>query len=512
MSEIKSSKKIRGWTGIGESLQSSTRDLAPGSKVYFMGIGGTGMTAVAGLMKEAGYTVDGSDKPMYPPMSTLLAELEIKVRTPYSIENVKSLGSESVVVVGNALSRGHEELEAALANLSIVYTSFPGLLCDTILSERKNLVVTGTHGKTTTSSLAAHVLNHLGLDPGFMIGGIPRDFARGFALGKKNGPFVIEGDEYDTAFFDKTPKFLKYRPHWLIINNIEYDHVDIYRDFDHVLEQFVKISELVSQPSRIIVNLDNPGVGKLLEHTQLENEVSGVGKNPSKMNTFSVKIIKSEVVKGSSEWVHEFELSNQRTLSIVSRGLAGEYNGYNAAAVLASTLQILCDTSGCKIADLDYEEIEGAFSSFTGVKRRLELLGNYRGAIVFEDFAHHPTAVSQLITAFRSAYPDRKLSVAFEATNATGRRRVFLDDFARAFSGADRVYIGPSPLDIRIPEAERMNTGELAEKIGTKAKSYETHEAIYEDLLKQIGAGDALIFMSPSSFGGIQHRLVGSSS
>lgn len=501
-------RKISGYTGVDQSLKNGSFVMGDGSSVYFMGIGGTGMTAVAGLMKEAGYKVSGSDKPMYPPMSTLLEELKINVKTPYSKENVAHLGKQTVVVVGNALSRGHEELEAALRNEELVYTSFPALLHDTILAERKNLVVTGTHGKTTTSSLSAHVLTKLGVSPGFMIGGLPRDFERGFSLGNLSSPFVIEGDEYDTAFFDKTPKFLKYRPHWLVINNIEYDHVDIYRNFEHVLEQFVALAKQVTDPERIIVNADQKGVKEFLNVTGLSTRATKISRTETPVTKFSIRIVSSQAIVGTQEWQHEFELLGGARIKVQSKGLSGEYNGYNAAAILSTTLQILCEQRKCAVKDLDLRSIENAFSSFSGVKRRLELLGQFKGAMVFEDFAHHPTAVTQLIQAFRSAYPDKRLLVAFEATNATGRRNVFIDDFAAAFKGADRIFIGPTPLDLRIPEGERMNSEELALKIGAKAKAYGSHELIFQDLKESLLPSDALIFMSPSSFGGIQHRLV----
>jgi UDP-N-acetylmuramate: L-alanyl-gamma-D-glutamyl-meso-diaminopimelate ligase len=256
-------------------------ELKKGSTIYFMGIGGTGMAAVAGLCQEAGFRVIGSDNAMYPPMSTMLEELKIPVKTPYSAENFTS-EKPDLVVVANALSRGHVELEALLRS-GVPYTSFPKLTGDEFLSKRVGVVVTGTHGKTTTSSLTAHVLNELGEDPGFVIGGIPHNFPRSFRLGRGK-TFVIEGDEYDTAFFDKGPKFLHYHPHHLIINNIEYDHADIYASVEAIEAQFDAVAQLVPGDGSIMANWDDPRVKNIFNRIKPKArliKVSTTGKDKS---------------------------------------------------------------------------------------------------------------------------------------------------------------------------------------------------------------------------------------
>lgn len=472
-------------------------------KLYFLGIGGTGMAAVAGLLQEAGYEVTGSDAGVYPPMSIMLEELGIKVRSPYSASNLEAERPD-MVIVANVLSRGNEELEKALS-LSIPYTSFPALLGERILSQRKTLVVAGTHGKTTTTSLLAHVLNCLGEDPGFIIGGLPRNFPRSFRLGHGQ-LFAIEGDEYDTAFFDKGPKFLHYRPTYCILNNLEYDHADIYPNVEAIEAQFEKLANLVRDPRKIIANVDDPGIVRVLNHIGLLSKVTRVS-TLGQSDKAAVRVLDTKAgttVDGSPLW--EARILTQSLGEIQLRTqLAGRHNIANIAQVVASLESL--HLNGHLSHPLKVSDIVSAIASFAGVARRLDLIGKGRGIEVYEDFAHHPTAVKSVIEGFRSMYPERRIVIAFEPRSASQRRNIFQDGFARALALADRVYIGECPLDKRISEENRMNTTNLQASIGPKARAFSSNAALLEALSQDVVSGDSVIFMSSGSFSGAQYRL-----
>jgi UDP-N-acetylmuramate: L-alanyl-gamma-D-glutamyl-meso-diaminopimelate ligase len=484
-------------------MGSNELGLKPKSKIYFMGIGGTGMAAAAGLCQEAGYDICGSDGPLYPPMSTMLEELKIPVYR-YDAKNLET-AKPDMVVVGNAISRGHVELEALLRS-GIPYTSFPKLTGDLFLSKRASIVVTGTHGKTTTSSLMAHVLFELKEDPGFIIGGIPRNFPRSFRLGTGK-PFVIEGDEYDTAFFDKGPKFLHYHPKHLIINNIEYDHADIYPNVEAIEAQFAKVAKLVPSDGVIMANVDDERVQKVLSATPVNARVvrvSTLGKNPSAdvvLKSFSAK----ELTRGEQLWTANIQTKMWGELKIET-SLSGQHMLANVAQVVA-TLESLVD-AGQLCQKPTAQQIIAAIKSFKSVTRRLDHLGSVGTVDVFEDFAHHPTAVGLVIEGFKAVYPNRRLLVAFEPKNATSRRNTFQKDYVKKFGLADRIFIGPCPEDKRIPEEQRMNIKQLASEVGQKAHAFDSNEQLLDAMAAEIKANDAVIFMSAGSFSGIQYKLL----
>jgi UDP-N-acetylmuramate: L-alanyl-gamma-D-glutamyl-meso-diaminopimelate ligase len=480
---------------------SSIKDHA---KIYFMGIGGTGMASVAGLCQEAGYLVEGSDVPMYPPMSTMLESLHIKVRSPYRAENITEANPD-MVVVANALSRGNVELEALLRS-GIPYTSFPQLTGELFLSKRTSIVVTGTHGKTTTGSLLAHVLFELGEDPGFIIGGIPKNFPRSFRLGTGK-TFVIEGDEYDTAFFDKGPKFLHYHPHHLIINNIEFDHADIYANVEAIEAQFEKVAGLVPADGAIMANVDDPRVSKLIERIKPKCRVVRVSTlgQQVKADVRLLEYAAREKSRGEQAWTAKISTGLWGDVAIET-SLSGRHMLANVTQVIA-TIESLAKLGHLKnIPKLD--ALQKSIASFNSVARRLEHLGHAGDIDVFEDFAHHPTAVGLVIEGFKSVYPKRRLLVAFEPKNATSRRNVFQDDYVKKLGLADRVYIGPSPDDKRVQAGDKMNTAELAQKIGDKAASFTSNEDLLLKMKADIKPMDAIIFMSPGSFSGIQYKLL----
>jgi UDP-N-acetylmuramate: L-alanyl-gamma-D-glutamyl-meso-diaminopimelate ligase len=464
-------------------------------KLYFMGIGGTGMAAVAGLCQSYGYEVLGSDGGIYPPMSDLLSELEILVMTPYDPKNLEKSNPDKVVVA-NCLSRGNPEVELMLTN-KIPYTSFPALLEELFLKHMTSIVVTGTHGKTTTTALIAHMLRELEADPSFMIGGLPKNFPRSFHLGKSE-LFVIEGDEYDTAFFDKGPKFLHYRPDFLILNNLEYDHADIYESLEQIVEQFCLLVELVKNPRHIIANIDDANIVRVLQSTNLLDHVTKVSVSGNKSADLYLKSYES---KGS--WSFQLVVKDIGELSGTSP-LMGMYNLSNIAHATAVVLRLR--ESGF-LAGITDEAIMGAIASFAGVARRMDHLFEKDGIDIFEDFAHHPTAVKSVIESFRRSYPDKRLIIAFEPRGASQRRNTFLDEYAKTLALADRVLIGECPVDKRIDEGRRMDTRVLEAMIGNKAKAFSTNSELGSYLASTLTSGDAVVFMSSGSFSGVQHQI-----
>jgi UDP-N-acetylmuramate: L-alanyl-gamma-D-glutamyl-meso-diaminopimelate ligase len=480
--------------------------LTKGSKIYFMGIGGTGMAAVAGLFQEAGYQISGSDAGIYPPMSNMLEELKIPVRTPYATDNVKAQNPD-LVVVANVLSRGNIELEYALEN-NLKFTSFPALLGEHFLSSRISAVVAGTHGKTTTSSLLAHILYELGEDPSFVIGGIPRNFPRSFRLGKSS-LVVIEGDEYDTAFFDKGPKFLHYRPKHLILNNLEFDHADIYENLAAIEKQFANVANLVTDKKRIIANVDDPGIRKLVCDLGIEAKVLRVAALGQEAEA-EVRILSFEASAsrpGAQHWVAKIATAEWGDVTIETT-LSGRHNLANIAMVLACLMSMTRQRElKNPLTRNDLERVKAAISSFTSVKRRLDHLGSFGGIDVYEDFAHHPTAVRNVIEGFKAVYPKKRLVVAFEPRSATNRRNVFQEAYAKTLALADLVFIGESMNDQRIPEDQRFSATKLELAIGKKAQAFNTNDALLMALKDSLQVGDAVIFMSSGSFSGAQHKL-----
>ncbi len=472
--------------------------------IYFMGIGGTGMAAAAGLMQQAGFTIIGSDQGIYPPMSTMLNDLKIPVLTPYSEKNLKS-NKPSQVVIANALSRGHVEVEYAI-DQQLSLTSFPKLLGEEVLAKKIPLVVAGTHGKTTTSSLLAYTLKELGEKPGYLIGGIPENFTRSFDLGEGD-LFVIEGDEYDTAFFDKESKFLHYRPKHLIFNNLEFDHADIFKSMKDIDLMFEKLLNLVKNQRLIAANIDDPGVARLLGELGLTDKVKRVSTLAKTQDADIVvkSLDVTTVAEGEAVWQGTLISKKLGELS-VRTSLAGKHNMANIAQVIAVIESL--DDQGELCRALVKEDLTDAIASFSGVKRRLDHLYSKDGIDIYEDFAHHPTAVGLVIESFKKAYPEKNLWVAFEPRNATARRNIFLDKFAEGLKKADHVLIGECPEDKRIAPDQKMDTGKLAQQVGSHGKSFSSNDELKNFLEKNLTRGDAVLFMSSGSFSGVQHKLV----
>jgi UDP-N-acetylmuramate: L-alanyl-gamma-D-glutamyl-meso-diaminopimelate ligase len=460
-------------------------------KVHLSAIAGTAMASLAGLLRERGHDVTGSDQDVYPPMSTQLAELGIPVRSPYAAGNVPA--DADLVVVGNALSRGNPEVEAVLDRRQRV-ASMPALLAEEFIRGRTSLVVAGTHGKTTTTSMLAFVLHHAGLDPSFLVGGVPVDFARSYRLGA-GGHFVVEGDEYDCAYFDKRPKFVHYRPDVAVIGNVEYDHADIYPDLASVQRAFVQLMNLVPRRGLLVAGVDAPALREILPRAQSPVQTFGLGADAD-WRALDLRAEREgwsfRVTRGGSD-LGPFRLR-----------LAGDHNVRNALAALAAATA----------AGVGLEEARAALAAFRGVHRRLEVSGEACGVVVYDDFAHHPTAVRETLRALRAAplSGGGRLVAVFEPRSYTSRTRFFQDDFARAFEGADLVVVAAAHLPAKVPEGQRLSEPELVRAIverGGHARHVPGVEEIVDTLAPELRAGDRVVVLSNGGFGGIHGKLLG---
>ncbi|MDD5154684.1 MAG: UDP-N-acetylmuramate:L-alanyl-gamma-D-glutamyl-meso-diaminopimelate ligase [Desulfovibrionales bacterium] len=456
--------------------------------VHLMGICGTGMGALAGMLKEKGLEVTGSDTQVYPPMSTFLASLGIKIFQGYSPDN---LGHDpDLVIVGNVIRRENEEVRG-LAERNIPFLSFPQALSHLFLKGKIPLVVAGTHGKTTTASILAAILEHAGSDPGFMIGGIVKGFGRNYKLGK--GPyFVIEGDEYDTAFFDKGPKFLHYQPQIAILTSVEFDHADIYRDLAEVKDAFRRFVRII------------PASGALVAHTE-EGIVREVVKDAP------CPVIGYGEDKGLTWTLTDCLTEGEGTrLSVKKEGgfyahfispLIGRHNALNTLAVIA-----VLDRIG-----LSPEAIQAGLSSFQGVCRRQEVRGIKNGVTVIDDFAHHPTAVRETLLALRAAYPGRRLIAVFEPRTNSSRRRVFQDDYALSFDAADSIIVREPPGLENIPEQDRFSSRNLVKDLKTRGRTayyFPDTDGILGFLKEHARGGDVIAVMSNGGFDNIHEKLL----
>jgi UDP-N-acetylmuramate: L-alanyl-gamma-D-glutamyl-meso-diaminopimelate ligase len=446
------------------------------------------MASLAGLLKERGFQVSGSDKDCYPPMSTLLAELAIEVRSPYDPANLPE--NPALIVVGNALSRGNSELEAVLSR-RLPYVSMPEILKDQFLRGRAPLVVAGTHGKTTTSSMAAWILETAGLAPGFLIGGVPLNFERSFRCGT-GAPFVVEGDEYDTAFFDKGPKFLHYLPEVAIVGNVEFDHADIYRDADEVERAFRLLVNLVPGNGLLIAGIESPRARRVAAQAVSPVESFAVSEDAD----WTTEVIES----GPEGTKFRIRRNGKELCRAVSR-LWGPGSLRNALAASAAAHHL-----GASPASIG----EG-LSTFAGVKRRMEVRGMRRGVTVVDDFAHHPTAIRETLQAARTRYPGAKLFAVFEPRSFTSRSRVFQDETAEALALADDVTVAEVFSSSRLPPEQELSEEELVsdlEAAGVKAAFVPNVDQIVSRLASTAVAGSVVLVMSNGGFGGLHQKLL----
>jgi UDP-N-acetylmuramate: L-alanyl-gamma-D-glutamyl-meso-diaminopimelate ligase len=463
------------------------------SRIHLIGVCGTAMATLAALLKHRGHDVSGSDEHVYPPMSDFLAAERITVLEGYRPEHVDA--PIDLVVVGNAISRGNAELEAVL-DRGTRYASLPETIRDQWLWDAESVVIAGTHGKTTTTALAGWLLTAAGADPTVLIGGIARNFGdsvsnsgASYRIGKGRA-FVIEGDEYDSAYFDKTAKFLKYLPDIAVINNIEFDHADIYADIDEVRLAFRRLINLVPKSGLTLLGIDSPDAAALAPLARSRIQTFGLSSE-AEWQGADVRVSAGT----------RFRLKRRgQDLGEFSMGLLGDHNVRNALAAIAIGVDL----------GLDLERLRQGLLEFKGVKRRLEVVGEARGVTVYDDFAHHPTAVEETLRAVRHASPGERLWAIFEPRSASSCRSIFQDDFARAFAGADEVVIA-SVFRSSLPPEERLSEAKLVGDLTTRgvgARHLPDVDAIVGAVAAEARDGDLIVVMSNGGFGGIHRKLL----
>jgi UDP-N-acetylmuramate: L-alanyl-gamma-D-glutamyl-meso-diaminopimelate ligase len=455
--------------------------------IHLIGICGTAMASLAGMLQERGFRVTGSDAASYPPMSTFLESLGIPVAQPFAEANLNP--RPDLVVVGNALSRGNVELERLLDE-RIPFCSLPQILHDEFLVGKDVLVVAGTHGKTTTTSMLAWIFETAGLQPSFLIGGIAENFGRSFGLGEGKH-FILEGDEYDTAFFDKGPKFLHYFPDSLILTSVEFDHADIYKDLDAVETAFKRLVNLVPRRGRVVAFDSGESIDGCLRKAFCPVERYGVS------NRASWKIANLKLYEERTSWS---VLRDGRPWADFEFPLGGEYNVWNAtaSAALAANYGISKDV------------IAQALETFRSVKRRLEVKAQVNGITIIDDFAHHPTAIEQTIHALRARYPHSRLWVVLEPRSNTMRRNVLQDALARSLALADQVVVAAIFKSAAIPEAERLDLNRVVDEIqkrGKQARIFADADAIVNAIAPELRERDVVAILSNGGFGGIYEKL-----
>jgi UDP-N-acetylmuramate: L-alanyl-gamma-D-glutamyl-meso-diaminopimelate ligase len=456
-------------------------------RIYFIGICGTGMAPLAAMLQTLGHDISGSDEAVYPPMSEFLAERKIPVYPGFKISHFEP--KPDLVIVGNALSRGNPEIEYML-NYKIPYVSMPEALKTFFLREKTPVVVTGTHGKTTTSSMIAWVLHHAGARPNFWIGGIAENFQSSYGL-EGGRCFVVEGDEYDSAFFDKGPKFLHYLPEVAVIGNIEYDHADIYPDLGAIRLQFERFVHLIPQRGYLAVGAESPIALEASARAFCERETFGLD-GPF---DWSVRDVRAEDGRTSFDALYQGKLYRR-----ISLGMIGAFNIRNALAAAAVLHRL-------GIAEDDVRE---GLASFRGVRRRLQIVAEIAGIRILEDFAHHPTAVRQTLLAVRESYRPARLWAIYEPRSATSRRRVFQREIAEALSIADCIAIPALYRPDKVPEGERLDPDRLIadlESAGRAAWNLGDVDGIIRKVCREARAGDWIVILSNGGFGGIYQRL-----
>jgi UDP-N-acetylmuramate: L-alanyl-gamma-D-glutamyl-meso-diaminopimelate ligase len=457
--------------------------------IYLIAICGTGMAALAGLLKGAGHRVSGSDANIYPPMSTLLENAGIPVLPGYRKENITD--DIDLVIVGNAVSKTNEEVQAVL-DAGLEFTSFPEALSHFFLVGRKSLVVTGTHGKTTTTSLLSWVLESSGRKPGFMVGGWLKNFDNNHQV-PEGDYFVTEGDEYDSAFFDKGPKFLHYRPDASILTGIEFDHADIFEDLDQIKTAFRKYVSLIRPEGFILVKHADANIQDVLGEAVCKVETYGYLEGAD----WRIGDYRFEAGHGFFSLSFQGEKKADFQLAMI-----GRHNVENAAAVAALCLRL----------GLTVNEINTAFKSFHGIKRRQEVVGVSKGVTVLDDFAHHPTAIRLTLEAVKEAYPGQRLWAVFEPRSATSRRKIFEQDFPDSFLPADQVVFGGIFAPGKIKEEDRLDPERVVDLIrqrGGKANFIAEVDDIVAFIAENAKSGDVVLVMSSGGFGGIHQKILG---
>ncbi len=459
----------------------------PIKKIYMIGICGVAMGSLAGMLKQSGYEVSGSDENVYPPMSTMLERWGIAARSGFSADNV---GSPDMVIIGNAISRGNPEAEYVL-NRRIPYMSMAQALSVFLLRDKEVIAVAGTHGKTTTTALLAHVLEVAGSDPSFFIGGVARNYDSNYKIGSGKY-FVIEGDEYDSAFFEKVPKFTIYRPYHCILTSLEFDHADIYKNFDELKLWFGRLINSIPSEGQIVYSCDYDILAELV--AKARSVCSGFGQVAGDF-TYEVAGYENDHVK--------LKIRSDPVAFECSTQLFGHFNYQNILAASAMAIRL----------GIDAESIARAIESFDGVKRRQELIYDDGNLKIFEDFAHHPTAIGMVLSAMRERYKNSRIWAVYEPRSATSRRNIFQKELPEAFKLADRVLIKqPYRLD-GIAEAERIDIAAVVDDINSGkqiALLFSRVDEMVDHIFGTIDHTDQniIVIMSNGGFDGIYERII----
>ena len=448
------------------------------------------MATLAAMLKQKGFEVGGSDQDVYPPMSDFLAAQGILAQAGYDAGHIT--GDIDLVIVGNAISRGNVELEEVL-DRKIRYCSLPEAVREHFLWGARSIVIAGTHGKTTTTALTGWLLSHGGMDPSVLAGGIARNFGEhgsSYRLGAGRD-FVIEGDEYDSAFFDKTAKFLKYLPDIAVVNNVEFDHADIYDSLEAVSLAFRRLVNLIPRRGLLLVGSDSAGARALVSGAVSRVHTFGTGDD------VDWQAHDIQVLPGGSR----FKVRRHGSpFGVFEMPLVGAHNVRNALAAMAVATEV----------GVSVERVTEGLKLFAGVKRRLEVVGEVNGVTIYDDFAHHPTAVVETIGALRAGHPTDRIWAVFEPRSASSCRRVFQADFARAFAGADEVIVAPI-FRSKLPEAERLSVTQLVDDLncrGQSARQSSSVDDIVDTIVREHRRGDLVVIMSNGGFGGIHRKLV----
>ncbi len=458
-------------------------------RIHLIGICGTAMASLAGMLRERGFEVTGSDQNVYPPMSTFLEKLGIPVFRGFSESNLMAAHPD-LVVVGNAISRGNPEAETTL-NRKIRYASLPEVVKDLFIRGRQSIVVAGTHGKTTTTALIAWLLEFAGLKPGFLIGGIAENFGGSYKLGAGR-LFVVEGDEYDTAFFDKGSKFLHYLPDWVILNNCEYDHADIFPDFESVKTSFRRLINIIPSAGKLFAGWDDEAVRGLSARAFCDVISYGLGEDP---------IWRGSEICHAPEGTHFVALKNGKHYAELDVPLAGIFNVKNVLAAIACADSL--GVSSGTIAD--------GLREFKNVKRRLEVRGVARGITVYDDFAHHPTAIRETLQAVRARFPKARIWAIFEPRSATSRRNTFQVELSKVFGAADQVLISNPFAPEKLDPILRLDVNKLVSELqnqGVSAERAAGADAIVARIVPRLLPGDQVVIMSNGGFDGIHQKLL----
>jgi UDP-N-acetylmuramate: L-alanyl-gamma-D-glutamyl-meso-diaminopimelate ligase len=455
--------------------------------IHFSGIGGTAMVAGARLALEAGWEVRGSDNPLYPPTSDMVAALGVPVAEGYAAENLD--WNPDVVLLGNVLSRGNTEVEAALSR-RMRYMSLPEWLKEHVLRARRPVAICGTHGKTTTTAITAHVLAQCGLEPGYLIGGQPLNVEHSAHLGAAGAPFVIEGDEYDTAFFDKRAKFFHYLPEVAVVTSLEFDHGDIYPDLASIEIAFQRMLRQIPAQGRLICCADNHAVS-LKEFAYCPVETYGFSEDAD---------WRGEAL-GAEDGMQRMAVYNHgEKLGEVLTTLTGRHNLQNLLSAIA-----VAHYFGASM-----EAIAAGVATFNGVKRRMEIFLESEGVTYIDDFAHHPTAITETIAGARMRWPGQRLRVLFEPRSNTTVTNRFFEDMLSCFRGADEVYLGPIYRGDKIPADERLDRDRLVYLLtsaGLVAALADEPKALAAEIHASGRAGDVVLILSNGAFGGIYQQF-----